>query len=481
MLNRKLLEILARLTEAEHKRLRLFLQSPFFHAGYHAAEILRLYDYIAARGAGENHPELDKARVSGVFFPDKPFREKEKGPIDSLASELLRLVRQFLHQLEVESARTEARELLSLARFYRHHSLEERFEQTIQAARKAQAAYPVRDLGYFLTQFRIEEEISNFKSIFNSNEDDINLRTVHQYLDTFYTICKLEYLCLLRYQTTMTQVEQLPRVPFTQAVLTLAADDPIVQIPITRAFQLVYTLIDNPENETALQEMETILAEKESSFPADKYRDLQAYYRFFWRRRYLRQGDPAMVRRLFDLFADHLRRGFFYVDGRMPINSLRVITIFALRLKEYDWVRQFLDNHPPERLGGTRYPQEAYNLNRAEYLFACRTFDEAAETLTYRAFENVLYSIQADLLLIKIYFETQNELLDARVKALDQKVRRSRIAPGIKERYYNFLKKLDKVIKYTWLKDKAKMAKIADEIRASTDIVEREWLLEKVK
>ncbi len=66
------------------------------------------------------------------------------------------------------------------------------------------------------------------------------------------------------------------------------------------------------------------------------------------------------------------------------------------------------------------------------------------------------------------------------MNALLQKVRRSKIAPQIKERYFNFLKKLDKIVKYGWEKGSAKRANLAEEIRSMPALVEREWLLRQL-
>ncbi len=82
--------------------------------------------------------------------------------------------------------------------------------------------------------------------------------------------------------------------------------------------------------------------------------------------------------------------------------------------------------------------------------------------------------------MIKIYYETQDELLESRMKALDQKVRRSKLSRETKNRYYNFLKKLDKIIKYGWQKNNPKRARLIEEIKTTPEIATREWLLEKL-
>lgn len=161
--------------------------------------------------------------------------------------------------------------------------------------------------------------------------------------------------------------------------------------------------------------------------------------------------------------------------------ALRVLANSGLKLGEFDWVKKLLDDHPPERICGTKYPVEAHSLNVAEYHFHKKEYAEAEAKLTYRLFENPNFSISADVLLIKIYYETANDLLDARMKALEQKVRRTKISAETKAGYYNFLKKLDKVIKYGWQKKSPRRTKLIEEVRTTPGVFAREWLLEKLE
>ncbi|MBK8192877.1 MAG: hypothetical protein IPK76_06635 [Lewinellaceae bacterium] len=182
----------------------------------------------------------------------------------------------------------------------------------------------------------------------------------------------------------------------------------------------------------------------------------------------------------FDIYRRHLSEGYFYIDNLIPHTTFRNLVIFGLKLGEYDWVKNFLDTHPPERIGSTRYPAEIHSLNYAEYYFYLKKYDEALEHLVYKLFENPTVSILADVLLIKIYYETQNDLLETRMKALDQKVRRSKLGKEVKNRYLTFLRKLDKIIKYGWQKKSPRRLQLIDEIKSAPEIIAREWLLEQL-
>lgn len=474
------MEVLGHQTAAEKKRLRLFLTSPYFNNGSNSAEVVRLYDLIIRYNAEENHPALSKESVFRLFFPGKTYHEKTKSPLDSLTSELFRLVRCFLVQTEMERENGEIAEHLAMAKFYRKFAFEERYWQTIRTLRKLQEESPWRDARYYFDQFRIEEEELSFRGLYNSFEDDANLNAVHKNLDLYYSIQKLAFTCALEHQSQAAQIENYPPIPLLESILALSSEGGPLDVPINRLYKLVLQLIKNPESENLFSAFEHLLEQHKTSIPDERLKDFQAYYRFFWVQRYHKSGDNFSLHRTFDIYREHLEKGYYYFDGLIPLSNFRNLVILALKLGEFDWVKNFFETHPPEKISGTRYPVEAHNLNVAEYCFSLKQYNEAQEKLVYRLFENPIFSILADVLLVKIYYETKNELLETRLKALDQKVRRAKLSPEMKNRYLNFVRKLDKITKYGWQKSSPKRNRLISEIKTSPDILVREWLLEKL-
>lgn len=480
MLNRKLLEVLQRIQAPDRIRLRRFLCSPYFNHTSNSEAIVRLYDLIMQYNADEHHPSLAKAVVFRHFFANKLFEEKVKSPLDSLTTELLKLVRQFLVQHEMEQEHEESYEHLVMARFYRKNAFEERFWQTMKMLRKAQSETSQRDAQYYFNQFKIEEEEMSFRGLHNSFEDDANLHAVQQNLDLYYSILKLEFSCALEHQRQLAQIEQTASDPLLETVLSLSQNDAPLDIPINRIYRFVLEMIRFPGKEGQIELMENMLEQHEAEISTDNYKDLRAFQRSFWGRIYQKSGDDFSRNQTFEIYRQHLEKGYFYVENSITLNAFFNLAIFALRLRKFDWVKKFLDTHPPERICGTRYPAEVHSLCLAEYYFALGKYKEAEGALVYRLFEYSALGIQADLLLVKIYYETQSDLLDTRMKALDQKVRRTKLSQDVKERYLNFLRKLDKIMKYGRQVKSPKRAKLIAEIKTIEHIVSREWLLEKM-
>jgi hypothetical protein len=480
MLNRKLLEILARLDPGEIKRFRQFLNSPFFTYGLSIHEIIRLFDHIMEHGADEESPELDKRKVSALLFPNKPFQDNGKNPIDTLTSNLVGLLRRFLFEIELEKQTNESNLNLPLAKFYRKHGLEERFWQTVESAKKWFAGAIQKDDRFYLDRFFLELEVHEFQAGYNSNRDDVNLITVHQYLDAFFILHRLLLSSAFVHQNKLSTIEDHSILDFTRQILVMVENNYISWEPRIRIQYLAYNLILNPENEPFYLEFEQLVKTHKQEIDFEQYSNLLALLRSFTSVLYKKYGKEEYLRQLYDQLIEHLKGGYLYSEGKIRSESLRLITTVGLRLNDMEVVEKILKAHPPELIGGTRFSHEFYNLNYAEYDFALKNYDASLEKLNYKLFENQNYSIQADVLLIKIYFETQDDLLEFRMKAMLQKVRRSGISDAQKEMYYNFLKKLDKVIKVGWEKKSDKKKKLIEEITHMPAIIEREWLLKQL-
>jgi len=484
MLNRKLLEVLARLSEQEHRQLRLFIQSPYFYHNIRRspAEVFRLYEYIMSFISQEDHPALDKEVVSKHFFPDKPYKEKEKGPIDSLSSDLFTLTRRFLSRQQPEQSLADLKEDLALMRFYRKFGMEERFEQVEAGLKKALDQYPFEHAGIHKLKSEFAEEIINFSTINNPGVIKTEQVNLHHHLDLYYTLLKIDHLTGLQAQSSLIQSdEQQEEEQINMADMVLkfiSSAQGKTSIPL-QLFQMVVQLQQAPEDTRLLEQFGAALQIHENRLSPELHLTLATHYRNFYAWQYSRTGDPTLQKKLFEILAEHLEKKLLYYDGYLYVANLRMLTTHALKLNLTDYIREVLENHPPERLCGTKYPKEAHDLNWAEYYFHLKNYEKAADHLAYKPFEHPILGILADVLLVKIYFETQNELLDARLKALDQKVRRSKLSRETKQRYYNFVRLLDKLERYRWAPNKKKFPALMEEIKNTPDVLHRVWLIEK--
>ncbi|MBK8554585.1 MAG: hypothetical protein IPL65_01880 [Lewinellaceae bacterium] len=437
MLHRKLQEILELLSKDDLSKLRRFLQSPYFVRESILQNILELYDYIIAQQAGSNGKALNKKTVFELIFPAEKYIEGQKSKLDNLASELFQLVKKYLVQIAFENNHFDLLEGLELARFYRKNNNPDRFWHAIKTLKQLQEKQIFRDRDFYYFQLLITEEVVVFTSLHNSFEDDANIRSQIESLDIFYSIQRLDLSSSLLYQAKLANT-QFELDPIIREILGAIHAKEALRIPVNYLFSLVVGLLNDMENMECFQEFEKALYEQRHDISPGLLNSLMAYYRFFWLRRYHKEGGASNVSKVFSLYKEHFEAGYFNIDGKISANAFRGLIKFALRAGHFDWVKNTLESTPEDLICGTRFTSELYNMLWAECFFSNREFDHALEKIAYRPFENPMYSLVADALVIKIYYETQNDLLDYRIKSMDQKVRRTRLSVMVKSRYYNF-------------------------------------------
>ena len=483
MINKKLLEVLSRLSNEEHRQLKLFLQSPFFYQDIRRspAEIIRLYEYIMRYHADENSPALQKGLVSELFFPEKAYKEKEKGPIDALTTDMFSLVRSFIG-LGQEKRPSEDTQLLKLMAFYRKFGLEERFERTHQALEKQLDAQTIQDTRYFMTHFLMADEVFKQKGLQSDSDTGNSIVRLLTHLDMYYVLNRLSYMGIFTEQQKLFEDAKNtePEYMMSSAVLGFAERE-IGQSNV--AIQLTLSILQKSNNislEEVLQLGRQIEAH-ESGLNKEQLNNFYTHFRNLLSQQYSRNGTPETQKQLFETLQVHLHKGLLYYDEHMHIANLRMLTTHALKQNQTEWIRKVLEQHPPERLCGTKYPKEACDLNWAEYYFHLKNYEQAAQRLEYKPFEHPMLSIIAEALLLKIYYVTDNELLDARMHALRQKIRRSKLSPLIKTRYNNFIRLLGNLDRLKTALHTESAGPLLDEITITPNVMHREWLLEQSK
>lgn len=480
MLNKRLVEMLRLLDAGERKRFRQFLQSPYFTSRLSHQEILRLYDYILKASAGADAGALDKKTVSLRLFPRKPFRENGKNPVDTLTSGLLRLLRQFLFQQEIERDTSEPRKLLATARFYSRFGLEDRFQELARHMRTELDKTALRDEHYYLERFQIEEALSSQK-ISNVTRDDANLGHLSDWLEHYFAIKEIQIANARAFYNHVIDFQGNPGASTSETCLALIRQGRLRNDPLIQAYSKMLASCQAPGDEEHLADFEQMLDTHTDRFSAQDRQNLTTGLRNLYHMAYLKTNKMAFLVKMFELSIQHLNAGYSLYNGKILANNLNNYVFHGLNLGYLEQVEQILRDFPPERIAGTPHARELHDILQARVLLAHGRHAEAQQRITYQAFENPLLELNAEVLLIQILFETHSEILDHRIQALRQKIRRSIIPKHIKIRYTNFLGALERLQQYKWTNNTRKMDKLRAEITATPHVAHKSWLLEHMK
>ncbi len=485
MPNQRLIETLRCFSEEERKRLVYFVESSYHNHKYNRPKTIQLLLHLLNKNLSDHDVLKQKEVLQALFFPEKPFVKKRKNAIDSLASDLFSLIKRFvLYEYEYNSENRKWKEQLMMIRFYRSNNLEHRFWQAVQQFRRMLKKSQTRGEKHYQYVLELEEEVVTFQTTFNTYTGDSNLIRAHLALDKCYTITKLEKAAVLIFQQKLGQIQTDDALLLNQLLIEVFSQYSEIQTPLAKLYYLIIRLLQNSSDQMIMEEFVDSVHAFKKQIPAEKYRNIMAFYRYFIGLRYQQESSgPKLLQRLFTLYRQHLQDGYFAVDraGRILPGSLKLMTNIAIKVGDFNWAEQLLNLYGPRKITGTRFPMEAHSLCQAEVLFARELYTESLDHIIYRNFEDINYSILADILLIKIYFVKDHNLLESRISALAQKVRRTKLTQAHKQQYLNFFKVMNLLCKYRWSKLPAELSKLQEMIKGLVPLLEREWLNKMMK
>src|SRR4030095_10597366 len=193
--------------------------------------------------------------------------------------------------------------------------------------------------------------------------------------------------------------------------------------------------------------------------------------------------DIPFYRVLFDIYNEKLNRGFDE-DIRFrnyPTNNYRDYVVVGLRLKEHEWVDNFITKYG--KLLPDDYKPDEINITRAMLHLSKNEPDKAMKFLEKTKRKNYLHYIDISEMKMRIYYD-KNDLISAE----EEMIRMNKYISGNetipkqrKDNYENFVRMFKKILQ---LKDKfseEKLAKIETTMQRMPTFFRRAWIEEKLK
>jgi len=469
MRNSSLFELFNTLSTAERADFGLFIRSPWCNDYPHLEAQTQLLNYMAEAA------EPDKETAYSSIFPDQPFVDNK---MEKLMSATLKSLRRWivlrLHDSEPE-------ELLELAKFYGTRRLDERFERTIVQARALLEDKTVHEIPDYLLRYLVEYELSTYRTINNLKKDDANFTNTLLALDRFYLVTRLKNTALLQQQSLFLPLEMPAFGKFLPGMLEEMKQHKALQTPLVQLYERVYAMsVGDGLTDTDLTDFLQFMADHTTRLNAETL-DVAAVCACNYCTRMYNQSRFEMLPVLFDVLCHRISSGHLYnPERKMRVSDFLLIVHVALRLKKFDWVKSFLEDNKG-RLYGIQTPEEAWNFNYARYLFFTGQSDEALDYLS-ATYEELFYKISAKILELQILYEQDAEILISKLDAAKLFFfREKKITPDKRALYNDFVDMLKQMINPKTLGNRERAGKLIAKVKRLQNIVERDWILEKLE
>ena len=461
------LHLFQSLSAKEVLRFGKFLQSPYFN---HRTDVQVLYRVLVEYSASGTPAPPKKEHVLAVVYPEKSW---DRLQFNYLAGFFVELLEQFMACEELRSDRLQNR--LFRCRAFRKRGLNRHFEKNAAELLRQHYATPHRNAGFWLFEYQLQNEIFGHQ-LLQSGGKQTNLAAVTEGLTNFYLLEHLKWAGATRSLQSYSR-QPLPSLPLSESVLTTVQAVGEHENPALSLMHAGLTALREPENEDNFSRLKTLLRTHRDLFPAAERRDLYMTAINFAIRRHNR-GERPYTLEAFELYREALELGILHENGLLSKHAYINVQNLAQLTGAHDWALHFLESSrealpPAERDNIYRYALAGFHFRHSEYR-------AVLELLREVDFSDIFIQLDARKMLLRSYFELGEWLsLASLLDSFKAFLLRQKNLGYHRESYLSLVKFTKKLAK-TVRAGRAKRLALANHIRLSEAVAEREWLLEKL-
>lgn len=478
MLSAKLVLILKTFSPVEWKKFEKYIQSPFFNTN---PRLVTLVQLLRKAAPDFEHPSLKREALFIRFYgKEKVYNEQQ---VYDHISFLIRHLENFMaYNTWVED---KPNHQLMLLRALNQKDLNERFEKVFKKGLSDLEKGKIKNVAYQIDKFLWLKEDCHYKlnkpklSIGNS------LSKMLEQLDLQFLISKLKYSCEMFNQRNVLNVSYEPK--FLQEIQQFLEkeDNPYTDHPVLALYYQIFLMFTQEEDEVHYHKVVKLLDEYSHLFPKNEAEDLYTYVLNYCAIKF-NSGEKAFIKELFVLNKKLLEKEILPLNGELDHRKYKNMVSIGLILKEYDWVKSFLEDYKEFVTEEVR--EAAYNYNMANYYFSQKEYRKALRTLQFLEIDDVFYHLSVKKILLKTYYELQEEdSLESLISTFYAYIKRNKtISKSNFEAYRNllrFVRKAEKLRQKQLIMDNETFAKQAqallDQIDAAANLPDS-WIRSKV-
>lgn len=478
----RLIRLLSTLNSSEFRRLEEFVHSPYMNK---SETVRSLFEFLKPF-----HPTFDsqfltaELALTRVFGKDASTTQQ----LHDASSALTRVLEEFFAMESLRSNEWEMKHQLSNALLVEGRLWY--FEKMWQKSTSDQAQLG-NDAEDWLKQFRQWEQGLRFAQMDKRRQGenllDIRLQQTLERLDRFYLTQKLQLGCEVLNRQRIVNTAYEPELLDELAGYLQGADTNLAQEPVIKLYRLVLELLRSASDKAfsaLMNALETYQAALSRSTGFAMYSYAQNYCI-----RQINTGRKEFLDTLFLLYQQMLSNRFLLEeDGSLAHWNYKNITTVALRLEKYEWVNEFLEAFKSKLKEEIR--ESVYHYNLAAVSYEQAAYKTALRLLQQTDFTDVHYDLSARSMILKIYFEMEDDdALGYAIQAFEVFLRRNKAISKdhfqIHKNLIRLTKKLNRLRnRFPALSDEERARRtqqLALEIQQAEAVANKGWLQAKVK
>lgn len=472
-MNNKLITLLETFSKEDLFLFKKLVNSSYFNENESISKLLEvIYSYL--KETNTDSKKYAKEAIWKKIFPKTAYQDTK---YRRLFSDLNKLAAQFLLQ---ESIKKPLDQQINLLKIYNRPELEKYYNYTINTIDEI-IIDEKQCSDYYYKKFVIAEQ----QHLYSENDDEhkqTNLTHIEHadyYLECFYTLQKLKFYCdNLGYNNLYKKTSK--NILNIEAVLNNLEESNLLNETVIYAYVLVIKLLIDPNDDNNYYLLKKLLEEKSFFVATNELEVLYTHLRNYCILQKINLGQTAFFDELFEIFKVQLSKNLLLKNQQLNTQNYKNIITVSLRVKAFDWLEKFIKEYTPKLPENEQ--SNALNYNLANVYFYQKKFEKVIEQLREVEYNNSNYALGSKLLLMRTYYELgEYNALDSLLESFRIYLLRNKQLTKETNLQYAMIIRMIKRLSNINPNNKAQVNDLAEKIKASTNNVAKQWLLEKVQ
>lgn len=474
MQNNSLIKLLKAFSKKEMQDFREFIISPYFNK---KKSVIDLYNILLKYHPEFSNEALSKENVHSKLFPGKAYNDSN---FRVLVHNLNELAKKYCTYSVFEKNKTDysLKELLGLMKKEQFQYL----DKMVSGKIKDLDSEDISADEYYYNKFRLEYENLFFLSVSHASVFEKFLHKA-DFEKTFDDLTSFYYIIALRLYINILNLQIIYKKEYKTdhfERMLLSIDNGILnENPFIELYFYVLNMLrGNKQNEYYLKTREKLKVLK-NKLHADDLNEIYINLTNYCNR-CIASGDKEFIKEKFEIYKEESESRTYFLNGFVtPVYYKNRIRL-GLDLKEFKWVKEFIENFREKLHSDSKNNVYLYNL--ALYEFEVNNFNESLELLSKISLDELYMKFDVKVLQIMIYYETNSlEGLISSMEAFRHFLVNNKLLPeNKKETYANFHKFLNRVILFKNKKDMNELERIKNIISGDIKILNKEWITRKL-
>ncbi len=469
-----LIDFCRQLTRKEMSKFLQMAHSPLHNKHQAVTALVKYLDKIYPDFSEKKTTEESLNRAIRKNLPKKAFVLKH------VSSYTLKLLERLFILEELEKAPVESSNLLLKALRNRQHN--KRFENKLNKHLKLIENIPERNAAYHYHNFALKSEVDLYYLRQAPYRRDENLQTKVNSLDKYFMSEKLRSACEMINRTLFLNVSY--DFHLLDEITKHIRDriDYFQSIPSIIIYYHIYLTLTEAENPKHYQRIKELLNNFGHQFPREELRNIYLY-KYNYCLRQVNKGSQAFLQETFLLIQEFMDKQILLDQGLLYEGLYKNAVSIGLRLRQFDWTKNFIYEYKEMLLPAVA--DNAFNFCLSSFYYESQQYDLALALLNEVEYTDIVYTLDAKSLLLRIYYQLEEEeSFRSHFAAFQKFLRRNKLIAKPKyDRYHNLFRytQLCFHLKTRWdfqskTRSRAELQRLKQQIEDEKSISNRGWL-----